>query len=178
MPRISYTAPTGATAEKMIERRGGFLTPLDQLLAHNDGLASGWNTLLGAVRQGFSIPGDLRELIILRVAVLNRADYEWAAHVGLGRASGIPETTIEAIAHDRAVTTGDERYDAVLAYTDAMTRNITVDEETFEHLRRHFTETETIELTATVASYNMVSRFLVALGVTAADRESLLTPNV
>ncbi|WP_052206973.1 carboxymuconolactone decarboxylase family protein [Sinomonas humi] len=177
MPRISFTTPTGTTAERIIERRGGFLTPLDRLLAHNDGLASGWNSLLGAVRQSFSVPGDLRELIILRVAVLNSADYEWAAHVGLGRANGIPEATIEAIRVEGPVTTGDDRYDAVLAYTDAMTRGVAVSDETFGRLRGLFTETEIVELTATVASYNMVSRFLVALGVTAADREPLLSGN-
>ncbi|OMH36667.1 carboxymuconolactone decarboxylase family protein [Tersicoccus sp. Bi-70] len=171
MPRLAFTTPTGTTAEKMLERRGGVLTPLDRLLAHNDGLAAGWNALLGAVRQEFSIPGDLRELIILRVAVLNGAGYEWAAHVDLARRYGVRESVIESIAREGTVLTHDARYDAVLAYTDAMTRAVTVTDHTFDQLRSLFSEAEIVELTATVASYNMVSRFLVALGVTAADRE-------
>lgn len=47
-----------------------------------------------------------------------------------------------------------------------MTRHVKVDEKTFERLRKvGFNEKEIVEITATVASYNLVSRFLVALDV-------------
>lgn len=54
---------------------------------------------------------------------------------------------------------------AVMAYTDAMTRDVRVREEVFEELRRYFGKKEIVEITATVAAYNCVSRFLVALDV-------------
>lgn len=55
---------------------------------------------------------------------------------------------------------------AVLLYTDAMTRNITVPDPLFERLKTEgFTDREIVELTATIAGYNCVSRFLVALDV-------------
>lgn len=47
-----------------------------------------------------------------------------------------------------------------------MTRHVKVDDKTFERLKKvGFGEQEIVEVTATVASYNMVSRFLVALDV-------------
>ena len=47
-----------------------------------------------------------------------------------------------------------------------MTRDITVTPSTFEGLKNAgLSEQEIVEVTATVASYNMVSRFLVALDV-------------
>lgn len=52
-----------------------------------------------------------------------------------------------------------------MTYTDAMTRNIKVEKEIFERLKIWFGETEIVEITATVAAYNCVSRFLVALDV-------------
>lgn len=47
-----------------------------------------------------------------------------------------------------------------------MTRNVTVRDTTFAALRQHFDTTQIVELTSAIATYNMVARFLVALGVT------------
>ena len=52
-----------------------------------------------------------------------------------------------------------------MAYTDAMTRDVKVGEEIFERLKIWFGEIEIVEITATVAAYNCVSRFLVTLDV-------------
>ena len=55
---------------------------------------------------------------------------------------------------------------AVLEYTDTMTADVDVREEVWEELRLVFeSERELVELTATVAGYNCVSRFLLALDV-------------
>ena len=54
----------------------------------------------------------------------------------------------------------------VLRYADAMTRSVKVEEALFEEVKGLGLDSQGIvELTATVASYNMVSRFLVALNV-------------
>ena len=59
----------------------------------------------------------------------------------------------------------NEKQWAVLNYTDAMTRHIKVPDPIFTGLRQWFNEREIVEITATVAAYNCVSRFLVALDV-------------
>ena len=50
--------------------------------------------------------------------------------------------------------------------SEAMTRDVRVPEQLFRLVRDRFSPTEVVELTATFATYNMVARFLVALGVT------------
>lgn len=55
----------------------------------------------------------------------------------------------------------------MLAYTDAMTRDVYVPDVVFSELRRHFDDRGIVELTATIGTYNLVSRFLVALGISA-----------
>lgn len=169
MPRIEYATPSPEVARHIRARRAGTLTPLDLLLSHNDELASGWNALLGAVRTGCGLSGELRELVILRIGRLNAADYEWDAHLPLAREEGLPERIIEALLQD-APATGIQPYDAVLRYVDEMTRDVTVSSATFETLREHFDDAGIAELTATAAAYNMVSRFLVALEVRTTDR--------
>jgi alkylhydroperoxidase family enzyme len=55
---------------------------------------------------------------------------------------------------------------AVLRYADKMTRDVAVDDGTFEALKKAgLSNQEIVEVTATVAGYNLVSRFLVALDV-------------
>ena len=54
---------------------------------------------------------------------------------------------------------------ALLAYTDAMTREINVTDSVFSELRQHFSERQTVELTLLIGAYNMLTRFLKALKV-------------
>jgi alkylhydroperoxidase family enzyme len=54
---------------------------------------------------------------------------------------------------------------AVLAYTDAMTREVQVSDALFEPLKRHFNERQILELTVLIATYNMHTRVLAALDV-------------
>ncbi|MEU1212964.1 hypothetical protein ABZ424_11075, partial [Streptomyces sp. NPDC005790] len=53
----------------------------------------------------------------------------------------------------------------MLALTDQFTRHVDVDAAVIQELKRLFGETGTVEAVATVAAYNMVSRFLVALAI-------------
>lgn len=101
--------------------------------------------------------------MILRIAVLNRAAYEWTWHEPEARGAGLSDADLAELRRDRPDF--DERRRRVIAYTDAMTRDVRVSAESFDALRVHFTDVELVELTATVAAYNMVSRFLVALEV-------------
>ena len=58
---------------------------------------------------------------------------------------------------------------AVLAYTDAMTRQVQVPDAVFARVAGQHTPQEVVEITATVAAYNMVSRFLEALQIHSHD---------
>jgi alkylhydroperoxidase family enzyme len=46
-----------------------------------------------------------------------------------------------------------------------MTLNVKVPDEVYVGVRNQFSEREVVEITATIAAYNCVSRFLVALDV-------------
>jgi AhpD family alkylhydroperoxidase len=158
---------TGEIATRIRDRRGGALRPLDRMLLQSPQLADGWNSLLGAIRGRLALPAAIRELVILRIAVLNRADYEWTAHERDARAAGLQDAQLAALRNADAQQHPDldARQRRVIAYTDAMTRDVRVPDTVFDALRTDFGEAELVELTATVAAYNMVSRFLVALEV-------------
>jgi alkylhydroperoxidase family enzyme len=54
----------------------------------------------------------------------------------------------------------------VIRFAIACTRDVRIPDSVFDELRRRLTPTEVVELVAATATYNMVARFLVALGVT------------
>jgi alkylhydroperoxidase family enzyme len=177
MPRVPYVSdaaagPPDLVAEIRSRRQGGLLN-LDRMLLHSPALARGWNAHLGAVRSGLSVPVRLRELAICAVAVLNEAGYELAQHLPLFLAAGGSTTAAAALNDadgswdDHALFNEVER--AVLKLTRDMTRQVRVADDTFERARSLLgSDQQVVELVAIVATYNMVSRFLVALGVDAA----------
>ncbi|MCJ1298860.1 hypothetical protein MMC08_001651 [Hypocenomyce scalaris] len=146
------------------------LQPLDLTLLHSPPVASGWNSFLGAIRTQTTLADDIREIAICRVAVLNEAGYEWMHHAPLMEKGGVGRQGVESVRSvglgEMGVDAGlDERQVAVVRYADAMTVGCVVPDEVFAEVRRLFSEREVVEITATVAAYNCVSRFLVALDV-------------
>src|SRR6202035_3849974 len=117
--------------------------------------ARGWLKLLTAIRQKTSIPGALRELIILRVAILNGAPYEFEAHAPIARQEGVPEAWIDAIRKVETMEALPPLEKSVLRYTDEMTRQVKVAPETYAAVAGHFNERQILELTTTIAAYNM-----------------------
>ncbi|MBB3082895.1 carboxymuconolactone decarboxylase family protein [Geodermatophilus sabuli] len=172
-PRLPEAADEGPSAEVLRARRGGRLSTLDRLLLHSPPVAEGWNALLGALRGGTTLPADLRELVVLRVAVLNDAAFEWAAHEPIGRRAGLVDLQLRVLRlpDARAEPVWTPVQAAVLAFTDASTRAVAVPDEVFAAVRAHLDDRQVVELVALVAGYAMVSRFLVALEVPPPDGE-------
>ena len=121
--------------------------------------------MLTAIRQQCTLSGRLRELAILRIAVVNGADYEFANHVPFALAEGLSAEQVEGVRQWECSSLYTEHDRAVLAYADAMTREIHVSDAVFEPVQRLFNAREVTELTATIAAYNLVSRFLEALQI-------------
>jgi len=159
-------APTALLDGIKARRPGGELIGIDRVLLKSFPLATGWNELLRRVRSDFSLELEYLELIMLRVAVLNGAEFEWRVHHPVYLGAGGTEQKCQAL-RSNAISSEhfDEKELALLALTDQSTRRVDVDANVIEELKRRFDETKTVEAVATVAAYNMVSRFLVALAI-------------
>jgi AhpD family alkylhydroperoxidase len=162
-PIVPGTRPELAEIERAIRAARGGIPTLYQVLLASPPVAEGWERLLTAIRQRTAVPPDLRELVILRIAVLNRAGYEFEAHVPHALAAGVTQEKIAALRGRDALNQLTPVERLVIELADAMTRDIEVPDALWERLRAQFDDQQLVELVATVASYNMVSRLLVAL---------------
>lgn len=152
----------------------GSLLHLYRMLLHSPAIAEGWLHLLSAVRNGCSLPGAFRELIIMRVAVLNGAPYEADQHRHIALAEGVSLVQLDALQGWEDSVLFDPKERALLALTDAMTRHVQVADGVFNEARKWFDEAVVVEIVTTIAAYNMVSRVLEALQIHSDDRPSLL----
>lgn len=166
-PIIPGTRPELAAQEAQIQAERGRISPLYQVLLNSPPIAHGWEQMLSAVRNRNSLPASLREMLILRVAVLNGAPYEFDAHVPHALNAGVAQAVIDGLraqplAADLTLSPAER---VALRLCDTMTREIEVPDALYAEVRQHFDAQGQIDLVATVAAYNMVSRFLVALQI-------------
>ena len=120
MARIAYGSETGdgereALAAQIRAERGGKVGDLYRMLLNSPPVCRGWLNLLTAIRQQSSLPGRYREMVIIRIAVINGAEYEKQSHIPHARKEGLSDAQIEALAlgdlnEDRKVTGFDLAY--------------------------------------------------------------------
>ncbi len=174
MPRIQYQPAEIDSPEDIVSsiraRRGGRLLNLDRMLLHSPPFAKGWNDFLREVRSGLNLSPKLRELAICGVAVLNGAEYEFHHHAPEFMKAGGTAAQVEALrnfetaADETAIFDATER--AVIQLILEMTYEVQVSDSSFAAVRSALPDDQSlVELVGVIAAYNMVSRFLVALGV-------------
>lgn len=166
---LDFNDATGL-AEEIRQRRGGSLMNLDRMLLHSEPFARGWHGFLPAVRSDLSVDKKLAELAICLVAVLNGAEYEFHHHAPHFLGAGGSDEQLQALRSPEEVLTNDKLFSALelatLRLTSEMTRTIAVTDATFSAVRGALNdERQLVELVGVISAYNMVSRFLVALGV-------------
>lgn len=158
--------------DQIIAERGSVLH-LYQMLLHSRPVAQGWLNHLTGIRQNTTISGAIREMVIMRIAHLNRAPYEADQHAPIALKEGLSQQQLDALTDWEGSDVFSDVERAVLAYTDAMTRDVQVSDAVFNNVKAHFDARELVELTATIATYNMVSRFLEALQIHSDDERAV-----
>ncbi|KAF9263417.1 4-carboxymuconolactone decarboxylase [Marasmius fiardii PR-910] len=174
--RVPYIFPAPGTdpiADKIRSRRtNGTLLDLDGVLLNARLVASGWDSFFSVIRDNNTLPATMRELFVLRIAVLNNASYEWIQHEAVGRSAGLTTEQLRVIRLTPAFSNEKhvkdvlgEELAAALAFTDWITKNVHVPDDVFNNLRRFLNDQQIVEATATTGGYALVSRFVVALNV-------------
>src|SRR3546814_11334280 len=104
-------------------------------------------------------------MVIMRIAYLNGAPYEADQHAPIALKEGMTQAQLDALPQWEGSELFSEQERAVLAYTDSTTREVQVPDAVFDAVRPFFEPRQLVELTATVATSNMVSRVLEGLPI-------------
>jgi alkylhydroperoxidase family enzyme len=157
-------APLPQDIAERVAALGAHQVNLYRALAHAPDLLRAWMDWAWLLRGHTETSRRLRELMILRTALLHHSQYEWHQHRRMAREEGVPEMQVAELEMWRTSDAFDAAEKAALALTDAIVAN-DVTPDVIEELERHFGHAQRVELTVTAAFYAMVPRVLDALGV-------------
>lgn len=149
-----------------VKTERGRLINLYRVLMNSPRIATAWLDFNSAVRYGTTLDAVLREMIILRVSLLNGAEYQARIH-GSGHAlkAGVTPEQVAALANAEPGPLFTPAQRAALAWTDAMTRQIEVPDALHEELKRHFDDQAVVEISVLAGAYNMHTRVARALRI-------------
>jgi alkylhydroperoxidase family enzyme len=155
-----------AQVERLRGARGGRLLNLYRMLLHSPPVADAWLVFNNAIRRDTDVDDTTRELTILRIAMLNGAEYVVRIHTErYAVPAGVSLEQVAALPEWRDSALFDARQRALLAYVDSMTRAVNVPDDVYDALRLNFSEREIVEITVLSGAYNMHTRVLMALKV-------------
>ncbi|WAC93492.1 carboxymuconolactone decarboxylase family protein [Mycobacterium sp. Aquia_213] len=147
------------------DRRGNL--NVFRLLANAPNVFPGWTQMVDELFASPTFSARMREVIVLRVAHLQGSAYELAQHVRLGRAAGLTEQQLDALATGDLDGTGfsaDER--AALDVVTELCTTHHLSDDSFAAARAVFGDAALTELLMIVSCY-----YGLALVLNAADLE-------
>ena len=149
----------------LLQTPDGRILNIFKTLSHHPSLLKRWLVFGNHVLAKSTLPGRERELVILRIGWLCRAEYEWGQHVVIGKASGLSDEEILRIGEGPDADGWSERDRALLRATDELRDDACIRDETWQALSADWNTQQLMDLVFTVGQYNLVSMALNTLGV-------------
>jgi alkylhydroperoxidase family enzyme len=114
-----------------------------------------------------------REIAILRVAHVTRANYEWFQHVIVAKRVGVTDEEIEKIAVEGPVTELDEEGNLLCRVADEISLEVRLGDDALQEILDRYGTRQATELILCISYFNLLSRFLESTRV-ALEKESPL----
>ena len=146
-------------------------TPLEQglmrIFAHRAPLAKGMIQFAGALKMHRSLPDRLVELVRLRVAFLNQCRSCMAIRYRDAVADGVTEDLVCSLEKPVEAPDLTDAERCAIDYAERFaTDHLSIGDETYDGLRRHFTQPEIVELGMTIAFFVGFGRLAATLDMT------------
>ncbi len=173
MAGIAALRPAGARRE--LRRSKGGPKGLNVLgtLAQHPELMHAYHTFNGHILYTTTLTSRHRELLVLRVAAVRDAEYEWEQHVVLGRDAGLSDDDIARIA-DGPDAPGWSTFDAaMLRAVDELVRDAMIADATWGVLAESLDRQQLMDLVFTVGAYDLLAMAFRSFGV---ELDADLTP--
>jgi alkylhydroperoxidase family enzyme len=125
--------------------------------AHHTALARAYHGFNGHLLFATSLSERQRELVVLRVAAVRRAEYEWRQHAVLAGDVGIGEEELLAVAEGPDAAGWGPLEAAILRAVDELVAGATVSDDTWTTLARSLTTEQLMDLVFTVGAYDLLA---------------------
>ena len=117
------------------------------------------------VNNGNALPPRQRELLLMRIGVLCRSEYEYAAHHRVGRQAGLTEADVARILAGPDSPGGDPVDTALLRASDELFEHVVVSDSTWAALSKSLDTKQLFDVLLTVGGYRSNSMLINSAGV-------------
>jgi 4-carboxymuconolactone decarboxylase len=147
-------------------------------MLHYPALAKAFLTFNNHVATASTVSRRIRELLILRISWLRRAEYEFIQHVVLGLRAGLTEAEIERITEGPDAP-GWEPVDAdLLRAVDELHAEACIEEATWQRLSAHFNADQLMDIVLAVGCYEILAMVFNTFGVPFEPGVAPMTPDL
>ena len=158
-----WDAETSEILEKL--RRDGHVYNIFATLARHPDLFRKWLVFGNHVLFKSSLPPREREIVILRMGWLCRAEYEWGHHVDIGKKAGLTSEEVHRIAAGPDAPAWSPFDATLLRAVDELHNDSFLSDATWKSLAAHYTTQQLLDLIFAAGQYKLVSMALNSLGV-------------
>lgn len=130
------------------------------LFAHHPALATAFHTFNGHILFASTLTPRQRELLVLRVAAVRAATYEWTQHVVLAGDAGIDADEIERIRQGPASEGWSDLERGLLAAADELVADARIGDATWATLAAQLGEQQLLDVVFTVGAYDALAMVL------------------
>ena len=153
-----------ALYDEIKAKRDSVGTMYRTLLNHPD-LAEHISQLGAYLRFGATLPGDVREVMILLASHAMGAEYEWIKHVPPARAAGVPDAVIAAVRAGQPLTPLNADYGLLEELHACVAKRYSIPQPLQDSLVAKWGTTGILELVILVGFYAMIGDILTSFDV-------------
>jgi alkylhydroperoxidase family enzyme len=146
-------------------RRDGQVYNIFATLARHPELLKRWLVFAGHVLSKSTLPAREREIVILRMGWLCRAQYEWGHHVAIGKQAGLTDDDIKRIRQGPNADGLDSFEALLMRAVDELHSNTFIGDSTWKALTERYNTQQIMDLIFAAGHYKLVSMALNSLGV-------------
>jgi alkylhydroperoxidase family enzyme len=154
---------------KSFIKQEGTIFNLKAIMTKYKRLRLKWLIMASQITYGSSLPPRDKEILILRVAWLTKAKYEWDHHLVVGKQVGLTEKEINMITEGLNVEGWDNNDATLIQTVDELFANTFISNLTWKSLSERYTPFQLMDIVFTVGGYNMLAMFLNSFGAQTED---------
>ncbi|HYA23915.1 MAG TPA: carboxymuconolactone decarboxylase family protein [Terriglobales bacterium] len=163
LERDQVSSEVAAVYDALLKQRG-IVPNMFKTLAHTPALAMGMAGFLKALLGDSALPGWYKELVAIRISVMNESDYAISAHSLSAKQKGATEAQISAVKGDFEHGPFSEAEKLGFRCAERLHRSPEeIDDGFFAQLRGAYDDAQLVELFATASAFELFPRFIGAL---------------
>jgi alkylhydroperoxidase family enzyme len=150
LPAIEGSRQAAPVARRAADQKGRNALGV---LAHHPGLARSWMQFTAQILRKSTLTERQRELLILRVAVIHKSQYQWVEHVPIARRVGLDDGDIARIAFGADAPLWSPLDRALLRGADELLSDGDISDPTWGSLAAELSPAQLLDVIFTIGAY-------------------------